>query len=146
MREEQSASVWPRLVIGSGYTPGQNVEFGVRNAGIGPAVIKSVTASVDGHPVAHWGDAFEAMIGERSWSGSMTSVSRGLIVPAGEKVTAFQLRNGAFVDRLVKQLDRLRFDVCYCSVYDRCWRTSSQGSEIDPTPVRTCTAARVEFR
>ncbi len=145
MREEQHASVWPRLVIGSGYTPGKNIVFVVHNAGIGPALVKSVTASVDGRPVRDWSEAFQSLIGERGWSGSMSSVQRGLILSAGQEVTAFRLVNAPFIDRLFKEMHRLRFDVCYCSVYDRCWVLSGQEDVPEPTPVRTCTRSKHEF-
>jgi len=146
MREEQQASVWPRLGIGTGYTPGKYYEFAVHNKGIGPAVIKSVRAAVDGRPVTSWGAAFQAMAGDRRWSGSMTSVSQGLIVSPGETVTAFRLVNRPLIDSLVEEQGRLRFDICYCSVYDRCWVTSTHDTMPEPRPVRTCTRSRFEFR
>lgn len=146
MREEQQASVWPRVVVATGYSPGEHLELTVHNAGIGPAVIRSVTVSVDDRPVAKWGDAFQAMIGEQRWRGAMASVKQGSILSPGETVAAFRLDNPPFIDRLAAALNRLRLDVCYCSVYDRCWIASTHDTMPEPRPVPRCTASRNEFR
>lgn len=45
MREEQHASVWPRLVLAQSYSQGRRFGVVVSNPGIGPAVVKSVTAT-----------------------------------------------------------------------------------------------------
>jgi hypothetical protein len=42
-RQQQSASVWPKLVISNAYfNDGEFYRLDIRNVGIGPAVIKSV--------------------------------------------------------------------------------------------------------
>lgn len=65
MRQEQHASVWPRLQIGRAYSEGRNFAIVVGNPGIGPAVIMDVGVEVDGRPVTSWTEAINALVPDR---------------------------------------------------------------------------------
>src|SRR5687767_2855495 len=84
MREEQHASVWPRLQIGQSHSAGRNVAVVVANRGIGPAVIRDVLVEVDGSPVTSWADVFEALLPDHQPQDLVLVEVAGRILPAGE--------------------------------------------------------------
>ena len=143
MREGQHAAVWPRLMLAPSYSQGSSIRIQVLNPGIGPAVIRSVTATVDGQPQRSWTHALNSLIEEeRSWSITM-SYLRGRVVSAGETITTVELIDGTLADRVQKELDRLQLEVCYCSVFERCWTTSiNSRPEESPRELPECPSAQ----
>lgn len=142
MRDQQHASVWPRLIVTRSYVQGKSVGIVAANPGIGPAVIRTVEAKVDGRPVTSWTGALNALVGEkRGWSVQISSIN-GRIIPAGEVVTALQLTDPALADRVAGEMGRLSVRVCFCSVYDRCWTIREAFGDFPPEPqeVRSCPA------
>lgn len=142
MRDQQHASVWPRLIVTRSYVQGKSVGIVAANPGIGPAVIRSVETKVDGRPVTSWTGVLNALAGEkRGWSMEMSSIN-GRIIPAGQVVTALQLTDPALADRVAGELHRLDVRVCFCSVYDRCWTITGAFADLPPEPqeVRACPA------
>lgn len=140
MRQEQHAAVWPRLMLAQTYAQGSRVGIVVANPGIGPAVIRSVSATVDGVPRTSWTAVLDALVGEdRAWSLRSAHI-QGRVVPAGESFLTVEVADSTVADRVQQQLDRLALDVCYCSVYERCWITRLRDEGAAPREVSTCPA------
>lgn len=121
MHEQQHASVWPRLEVMYSYNEG-SLGIHVANRGVGPAAIRYVKTSVDGKPTPRWSTALAALLrtppspAELGW----TSIT-DRIVPAGEDIRALHLRNREQAAVAEAQIGRLEVEICYCSIYDRCW-------------------------
>lgn len=144
MREEQHASVWPRLVVSQSYSQGSRLGILVGNPGIGPAVIRSVAATVDGEPQPDWVSLLNTLAGEdRPWSLSASFI-RGRVVPAGAMITTIQVNDSGLADHIQAELDRVGLEVCYCSVYDRCWITRLHDAGDAPQEVAACPAPQPE--
>jgi hypothetical protein len=132
MREEQHASVWPRVGVAQSYIQGKSLSVVVVNPGIGPAIIKSVSVSVDGQPRTSWSEVLNALVREdRSWNVGRSTISNR-IIPAGEAVETVELFDSEAANQVYAELNRLNVEICYCSVYDRCWTVAADFSDGDP--------------
>ena len=145
MRAEQHATVWPRLVVAGSYSEGSRIAVLVANPGIGPAVIRSVSATVDGEPAGSWTEIFDRLVGEdRAWRTSAAFI-RGRVIPAGDVVRTVEIVDSVYADRIQREIHRVELEVCYCSVYDRCWIASLQSAGEDPHEVPACGPPRAPF-
>lgn len=132
MRAQQHASVLPAIQIDGYWGEYEDgARFGVRvsNNGVGPAVIRHVGLSRDGETMRD-GSVLAQMFpdgADFSWS-SMN----GRILAAGSIVEPFSVSlpdgvSEAEGSALVADWVRWDMDICYCSVFDRCWITSTDG-------------------
>ena len=155
------AQSWPYLEYLSSNTgnAGPAIDIGVRNAGVGPAKVKSFSVVYDGTAVPGW-----------------VALIRACCVPDGKKIETTQdlltltddkMISSKLIDRVLrptdevillhlpkteanallwKKLDQARFKLdihaCYCSVFDECWITDLRSTTaksvascpVDPTP------------
>jgi hypothetical protein len=137
-REQLRASAWPYLGQSNSFIPGQPYLRTVSNEGIGPARVRAFTVFVDDRPVRTWGAAVRALTGENEPALVYSSFGRGSVLPSGASRTLLTLPSGARAATFwLAAQTRLHSVVCYCSVYDECWRADSRVEE--PTMVRACT-------
>ncbi|MEQ8435783.1 MAG: hypothetical protein RIA71_16250 [Oceanicaulis sp.] len=133
MRQELRASLWPALQLdGFSDTSAGGLAVGLRitNAGVGPALIQSITVREDGELVADLDD-IEARIGGAPDTSFETATGR--ILAAGAEMEPFVLRfatpdaltlSDQRVDTRVASgalTDRWSVEVCYCSSLGLCW-------------------------
>jgi hypothetical protein len=138
-REQQRASAWPYLTQSNSYVPGQPYTRQVENQGVGPARVRSFEVRVDGRPVDSWDMAVKILTGKAASGLVYSSFGRGNVVPPGTARTLLQLPAGdQAMSFWVGAQTRLFTVICYCSIYDECWRADSRTEE--PAAVRTCPA------
>lgn len=130
-REQKSATVWPHLdtdVI-INYLEDSTFEYNlsVENNGIGPALLQLLALNYDSTQVSP--DSLSSLL-VRDFPDtqveliSYVGIEKGVLAP-GETVKLCQLRitvNGQDIDQLIKMIDRIDIESCYCSVYDECYR------------------------
>lgn len=141
MREEQHATVWPRLYVAQSYTPGETLSLLVVNPGIGPGIVKHVSASVDGVPLTSWSSVASALAPDVAYRRVGLSTIATRVVTPGEVISTFQTSDPALADALMAEIDRLDVSVCYCSVYDSCWEVTDafgRGVGSEPVEVSSC--------
>jgi hypothetical protein len=121
------------------------------NSGVGPAHVRSVSIAVDGRPVQDLKSLLEACCGG---SGDVRMASSTLLhrmLQAGETIHyAFAMGEdaktpvaNAFIKAAVS--GRIVTTVCYCSVFEECWVTASQGMT-QPKRVEVCPIPKVQYR
>ncbi|SDM36782.1 hypothetical protein [Maricaulis salignorans] len=148
MRAQQHGAVVPVLQV-DGFIQSTETRrhLGLRilNNGVGPAMIRTVSLLRDGNPqdgfaplAAHFPAAFD-----RSWS----SVNGRALAPGGEvePVVFTWDRDALSEDELTALLDEWTHwgvSVCYCSVFDRCWISSS--SEAARESARACPPGQID--
>ncbi|WP_297736439.1 hypothetical protein [uncultured Maricaulis sp.] len=140
MRAQQHGAVVPVLQI-DGFiqsTPEfRNLGLRIVNNGVGPAMIRSVSLYRDGEAV----DGFQALTDlmpdgyDRSWS----SVNGRALAPGGEvEPGVFTWPHGAMsaaeLGTLLGEWQVWSVEVCYCSVFDRCWISSSENQMREAVP------------
>ncbi len=127
------AQVFPYLQV---VTIGEHARVAVHNKGVGPAFVKSVRVEVGGVPVTTWKEFFAANHIDLHGSTLSSTVSRAAIA-ANESLTVLQFDDRAdFLKYAQVDLDRIRVDLCYCSVLDECWVIRNAASA--PAPVKVC--------
>lgn len=148
VRKQQEASVWPMVQMGtSDYdleTQQRVLIVNARNAGIGPARIAAFRVTIDGVAQRDWNEAITTLAGG---SGSVIKSSfSGRVIAPGDSVDLVSVRGdlaAAALEKLYRSdpPSRLEWDVCYCSVFEKCWMVSNarDSSRLDaPEAVKKC--------
>jgi hypothetical protein len=143
-----AASVWPNLQFATGNADRDGkpaITFDLVSRGVGPARVRWVEITYDGHVVADSAALLDRCCArEKRASGrpvvTTTSGIQPRVVGADEWITFFRMPragNAAPVwDALERGLPRIAMRACYCSVLDDCWMLDSHQAE--PTPVARC--------
>jgi hypothetical protein len=131
-RKPQAAPVWPSLqmAINDYDVEAREPVFRLiaRNAGIGPARISGFRVTVGGSVQSDWNEALTTLAG--SHEGVLRSYFSGRVLSAGEEVEVVVARDDIARAALAKayaEPTRLEWEVCYCSVFDKCWVSNSSG-------------------
>lgn len=149
VRKQQEASVWPRVEFERSFHGGMGkdeIQLVVRNVGIGPAEIRSARATLDGAPVTSSRDIVQALTENKMYFGLNSALAPDVLRP-GDDAHFFQAEeslnreNGITAPiaeplRAAYDSGRLVFEICYCSVFERCWMKASNKAR--PTPTAAC--------
>jgi hypothetical protein len=140
MRAQQHGAVFPVLQVdGFADTDGRRTSLGinVRNSGVGPALIESVEFFVDDQKTERFDAYLDAL--PAGYDVSYQAISGRAMAP-GEMVTAISMSwpNNAFDRGTIAQVqsdsEAWSLQICYCSVFKRCWKTTEIGqSRAQPT-------------
>jgi hypothetical protein len=153
-RQQVRAQVWPLLSWDTHSSRGNEkseFSFGLRNSGVGPAIVKVAEISLDQRPLRRWVDALKVIApppdgkNEASYSVSISGI-RNRVLAAGESVTAFSPHESPIAARVADEMKRFSVMVCYCSVLDDCWVIRETSDRYDPArPVDACPTPPVPF-
>lgn len=158
MRSQEKADVWPILQLQhntSADETGALYEFDVHNAGVGPALVEDYIIRMPGQADTKsfedtirlfMGDALKEQFGDPAFSNQSLV---GRVIRQGDrvrKVGAFWRHqeglNEAFfavVDTLVSgQRPVAEVFVCYCSIHEDCWVSSTLEGTLRPVEVKSC--------
>jgi len=135
-REFQRAAVWPYIQLGRSFQStnstvapdarGWKLTLNAENVGVGPAHVRDFHVTVDGKPQPTWKAAMRALLrsNEDVQYGQSTIV--GIIVPPQRNVQMFQYVDQPNAEKIYREMDRLTYTACFCSVFDECWETTSK--------------------
>lgn len=156
INEQFSATVWPYLAFSSDTDrTAASFSFGVRNVGLGPAVVRSTIVTVDGNrigpdPTSNPIDTLieqpmkEAAVAEqrRHQHGlvhtSTSSLGAGDVIPAGSSVTLLRIQGPDIFKIVMARSPHVDVTICYCSVLGRCWTRRLKDALPEPRDVRMC--------
>jgi len=146
LEQQLGAQVWPYVSV-TVDTTGDKVEIGIANNGLGPAILRSAVAMVDGVPKSNFIDIMHAVLGPnliaRRPKGQRLSLSLGTGTPGtvlrpGESSVAFGLISKRYARPFVQAFNRMSFRICYCAIVPgKCWLSDSTSTQ-DPKPVTAC--------
>jgi hypothetical protein len=123
------ANSWPFVSYSTGHSDDGTVYVGLVNKGVGPAKIESIELKWKGVAYRSPFDFLAACCGYKYTPQRQdydTSVAQ--VMRAGDRVTLFDLRNAPDTQAIRDRFDHARvspamsFNVCYCSVFDECWK------------------------
>ncbi|MGB3627459.1 MAG: hypothetical protein WA989_16635 [Henriciella sp.] len=131
MRAQQHGAVYPVVQVeGFVSSTAEQASMGIRisNSGVGPALIERVSLLENGEPLdslAPYVDRFPP-----GYSHSWSSVIGRAVAPGDdvEPLRADWSRDevtGAQLNAVATEWSQLDMEVCYCSVFERCWITRS---------------------
>jgi hypothetical protein len=116
-RQQVRAQVWPYLEPGISSSRRRVSLF---NKGVGPALIRSVTISVDGKPQRNWKAVFAALGLDYDHHIPYSTIN-GVVVPANDHIDQLVFPTAEDFDRYARQIKRIDLSLCYCSSLDECW-------------------------
>lgn len=132
MQSQQHASVWPYVEWIRSFNEEEGFYLSVSNKGVGPAIVKQELILLDGEELDGAETLLEKVLGDTVFSYSYSTINRRVMAP-GEQIKRFWIHDAwaaeAF-DSLIRQHD-FRYEICYCSIYGDCWRTSGITVEED---------------
>ncbi len=148
-RKYQSISIWPHVVHNTTTNFGTPAKFELllENKGLGPAVIKDYSISVDGKKVASWQEAF-SILSEGKFDfyqalnnakASQTTIFRDHTILPNEEVNVASVFDPDFVPLFGTEIKRITIETCYCSLYGECWKVTGfdkPAVEMDACPVQ----------
>lgn len=138
MHEQQHASAWPRLVVMPSAT-GDGIFISVRNPGIGPALIQHVKVLVDDSATTTWEGTLAELLPGRAPTEFVWSTIGDRIIPPGEEVRVLSIASAETASMILAEAERVAIEICYCSVYDRCWKLETRFTQrVAPQEVRSC--------
>ena len=145
MRQHDRISVWP-YVSAFNSDSGGIYTFNTRNAGIGPALIRSFEVLVDDKPRKNWGEVLDALAIELHGTPSTyTSFGSGTVLLPGATSTLLSIGPGEAGQAFHRAVqDRMRVRICYCSLYEQCWQLDEKKAP-EPQPVRSCREPATPF-
>jgi hypothetical protein len=125
-----AAQTWPYVTIGWNYANEQS-GIVVANDGLGPALIRDTVLKVDGHPQPDVLEALSKLIDiSHGPKGTieLDALIPGVVIRAGQSFRLFSIGGARWDSQLRDAQSRVELEVCYCSVLDRCWISSTQSS------------------
>ncbi len=142
MREQQYASVWPSIFVGTsnGNINSQDstarFHIGIWNKGIGPAIIKDIKITYKGIMYEDWQrqQVFQAMAGTREFIPfGYASISPNRVVQAGETIEWCQFNLSRKSYKVIKAMEKGKaadFDIIifYSDIYGRTWTVRWNGA------------------
>ena len=145
LQEQLGAQVWPYLSPSEGIE-GDTVRVEITNNGLGPAVLRSVVASVNGVSESNFIDIMHALLGPnllaRKPNGEkldygLDTESPGFVLRPGAVIHLFRLQSKTYAVAFLRTWDRVRMKTCYCAIIPgKCWLSDSNSS--NPQPVPAC--------
>src|SRR6185369_2643296 len=149
-----SANSWPFLSYGAGVVTVDGVptaDLHLVNAGVGPAKIESAELTWKGVAQRTDHDFLRACCNVDLMPGQYDSdVFLDYVMPAGQSVTFLRVKQStdaaAFTALQIAMLSpNLKLVVCYCSIFDECWKADVTMADLNPKRVEKCDAAMVPF-
>ena len=121
-RQEQRASVWPRVLVAPRLS-GDSVRVIVSNNGIGPARVRAAAVEHNGEHVSSWREMMKRLDLQGSVS---TQLLNERVLSPDSEIDAFSIEDSTRSLRSSIWFGDLDITLCYCSVYEECWVTSMQ--------------------
>ncbi len=134
LREQQAATVWPRLSIGADHLD-DTFHFVLSNDGVGPAIVREARFDARGRSYAAFSalayrEVLDAMADTAFRAGKFfADVKPGDVLRAGTEAELFSTRNsGPLADRLSALTADSSFHarILYSDVYGACWRIDNE--------------------
>jgi hypothetical protein len=147
IQQQLSAQVWPYVSVSAGMN-NDVVQFTVENDGLGPAVIRNASISVDGKMQPSFIAVMHAIVGpnmvRRKPRGerialAISSVSPGSVLRVGDPLVVFSLTSKHFARPFLLGLARADTRICYCA------RPTHVGSAIRQSKIRSRSSAAPRF-
>jgi hypothetical protein len=130
----------------------RQIRLGLINTGVGPAKIENVTMKWRGKPVTDILPFLEECCGAvvkdgHYGHGLLVNTVSPTVMMAGQQSSFIVLPDMPDAGQTWSRLDVARGDVevevCYCSVFDECWK--SDGVSLHPPRVKSCPADQKPF-
>jgi len=142
------STVWPYVQYDSSDATAngsKRIAFEVRNAGVGPAIVRSVAVSYNGRYYGTLRALMAAWCKVVPHHNMFASTLHDTVIMAHDTVTFITILpskiDAASYDRILASRFHVKVQMCYCSVLGDCWFFNTLNGEL-PTEVRKCPPAQ----
>lgn len=151
-RNQQHADVFPVIQIISdnivietkeGKTA-RRLMLKVSNAGVGPAFIESGKWTIDGTEIERVADISSLMPdGLPIWN-EYQGIHENFLLAAGEEFVVWEIAwpndaaSQALSSEFLNRFWKMDLELCYCSLYERCWVSKYNAEKPRPESVKAC--------
>ena len=153
-RSQQHADVFPVVQLASEYITQKTDDGGVlrvltltaSNLGVGPAFIESRKWTISGTSISHPSEIGSVFPDGLSLINEFQGPSGQFLLGAGEQKILWRvvLPNTAEVQPLLREFMgefwAMDLEICYCSLYERCWKAKYNAESARPDRVESCLA------
>ncbi len=122
-RRHDRAEVWPNLEVQT-WIDDKGARVTLENTGVGPAIVVSAMATVDGQARHGWLDVIRALT-DSTHAYEITTVV-GHSLRAGESATLIGLPTAALHTPFYPWIGRVKVRMCYRSIFDDYWEVDAQ--------------------
>jgi hypothetical protein len=132
MVSQQKTSVWPYVKGNTllSFDTISTIKVILENKGIGPALINDIQLSINGELAVDYidlRDKIGAVFKENKFYVSLSSLNEHVLSP-GEVLELMSVRFPSFPDDyIIVSGMEIGYDLCYCSVYEECWKVNTRG-------------------
>ena len=126
-RQQQSASVWPKLVFKNAYlSDGDFYRLDIRNVGVGPAIIRRVRIEQAGHSFSDMNAYCNYVLSTYSDNDSSFVFDHGDVdvddvIPQGEKDRLIAVKGKEATRLFLEKRKQFKMTVTYASIYGEEW-------------------------
>jgi len=146
-----SAAVWPYVSFDQNFAPWQ-LQLYVRNDGLGPAILRSVSITWDGKPQPSLEQLLVTVARDQPYAMkaahaalragaklriTTSTPTAGMVIPANGQHTLIDMQGAVLVRYFHPDIKRLGLSLCYCSLTGNCWVQSFQNTG-EPRTVPSC--------
>lgn len=117
------------------------------NDGLGPALIRTVSLTIDGHPKSRWRSAVALFrstarphVGKPHETLAITAFGGGTVIRPATNFAVLSLHSPEALRVAALLQRRLSLEICYCSILQRCWHVA-YGEDGPPVDVPSCGTA-----
>jgi hypothetical protein len=150
--QQFSATVWPYVSFDITNSPWE-FDAELRNDGLGPAIIRSASITLDGKPQPSL-EKIVSLVAQREpqaaiaaraalRAGQTVRISTntphaGMVIPANAQHVVVRLTGAVVVHYFLADVQRVEIRLCYCSLTGSCWTLASHPDDAEPKPVASC--------
>ncbi|MEP3916820.1 MAG: hypothetical protein ABJM34_15990, partial [Parasphingorhabdus sp.] len=145
--KQQHASVWPILTIDQNTQSTDSsftFEFAVKNSGVGPAILHSAQLTDGEENLSSWETLQDKLPDSVPRPDQRFGASlRSRALAPGDSINPFGLiwndsKNSKIQSVTIENaFANVSLNICYCSVFEKCWMTSSTTND-PPEPIDFC--------
>ena len=143
------SSVWPHVEFDSSDatpTGAKQLVFEVRNDGVGPAIVRSVAVSYNGHYYATLRELLKACCNIEVPRNIFASTLQNRVIAARDVIEFIEMPADKVDEAEYEQILPHRFNIelqmCYCSVLGDCWFFDTLRGPAEPIAVKRCPPAQ----
>lgn len=146
LQQQLGAEVWPYVSVSENIS-GDTAQISIANDGLGPAILRSASAFVDGKSKSNFLAILNAILGPnivaRKPRGEKLNIqisggTPGSVLRPGVTQLAFGITSKRYARPFIQGFRRIRIRLCYCAIIPgKCW-LSDTSSNADPQPIQAC--------
>lgn len=142
------STVWPYVQYDTSdatATGGKHILFEVRNAGVGPAIVRTIAVSYGEHYYGNLRELMKACCDVVVHHNMLASTLHDTVIMAHDTVPFITVLpnkiDPASYNRIFANRFNVKVQMCYCSVLGDCWYFDTLRGQL-PTEVRRCPPAQ----